>query len=164
MEIERKWLVKGFPETLVCSGRAVMRQGYISTRPTVRIREKTGAGEPSYVLCFKGAGTLAREEIETDISAELFARLERFIGKPLITKDYRVYALEGGLTLEVSRVDEGLPTEFCYAEVEFDSVEAARAFDASQLLFLGEELTEVPGSSMSAYWERTRGEGAGENS
>ena len=162
MEIERKWMVKGFPETLVCSGRAVMRQGYISTRPTVRIREKTGAGEPSYVLCFKGPGTLAREEIETDISAELFARLERFIGKPLITKDYRVYALGGGLTLEVSRVDEGLPTEFCYAEVEFDSVEAAHAFDASALPFLGEELTEVPGSSMSAYWERTRGEGTGE--
>ena len=156
MEIERKWLVRDFPD-LPCKSRAGMRQGYISAEPTVRIREKTGTGEPSYVLCFKGAGTLVREEIETDISAELFARLEAFIGKPLITKDYRTYDV-GGLTLEVSRVDEGLPTEFYYAEIEFETEAAARAFDASRLPFLGEELTEVPGSSMSAYWRRTRGE------
>ena len=155
MEIERKWLVADFPD-LPCKSRAAMRQGYISTVPTVRIREKTGAGAPSYVLCFKGAGTLAREEIETDISPELFARLEAFIGKPLITKDYRTYDIGGGLTLEVSRVDAGLATEFFYAEIEFESVDAARAYDASALPFLGEELTEVPGSSMSAYWLRTR--------
>ena len=36
------------------------------------------------VLCFKGAGTLSREEIETEIDAELFAKLEHLIGKPLI--------------------------------------------------------------------------------
>lgn len=155
MEIERKWLVADFPD-LPCKSRARMRQGYISAAPTVRIREKTGAGAPSFRLCFKGKGTLAREEIETDISAELFARLERFIGKPLIKKDYRTYDVGDGLTLEVSRVDEGLPTEFCYAEIEFSTEAEALAFDASRLPFLGKELTEVPGSSMSAYWTRTR--------
>ena len=157
MEIERKWLVAGFPD-LPCKSRAAVRQGYISAAPAVRIREKAGAGAPSYVLCFKGGGTLVREEIETDISAELFERLAAFIGKPLITKDYRTYDAGDGLTLEVSRVDEGLPTEFYYAEIEFETEAAARAFDASRLPFLGEELTEVPGSSMSAYWRRTRGE------
>ena len=71
------------------------------------------------MLCFKGAGTLSREEIETEIDADLFARLEHLIGKPLIKKERRSYRLPDGLTLEVNCVDKGLPTAFWYAEVEY---------------------------------------------
>ena len=108
-------------------------------------------------LCFKGEGTLAREEVETDISAELFRRLTAFTGQDLVTKDYRVYALPGGERLEVSLVDAGRPTAFFYAEVEFPTVEAARAFVPPP--FLGEEKTESGDFSMSAYWHATRGSG-----
>lgn len=54
-----------------------MRQGYISVRPTVRIREEalTG-GKTRYVLCFKSGSGLAREEIERDIDPALFNDLE----------------------------------------------------------------------------------------
>ena len=38
------------------------------------------------------------------------------------------YALPGGLTLECSLVDEGEPTAFYYAEVEFASEAEAKAF------------------------------------
>ena len=38
MEIERKWMVKGWPEGLPLKEEFAMRQGYISVRPTVRIR------------------------------------------------------------------------------------------------------------------------------
>ncbi len=127
MEIERKWLIEGFPAGLPLVAQAAMRQGYIATAPAVRIRESTNETGTQYILCFKGKGTLAREEIETPIDKALFQRLEAFIGKPLVTKAFRAYALPGGETLEVSLVDEGLPTQFFYAEVEFPTVEAARS-------------------------------------
>ena len=64
--------------------------GYISVRPTVRIRrEALQGGRTALVLCFKGAPDktgLMREEIETEITPELFEKLERLIGKPLIAK------------------------------------------------------------------------------
>ena len=65
MEIERKWMVTGWPEGLPLEEELTMRQGYISVQPTVRIREEalTG-GSTDYILCFKSAGGLAREEID----------------------------------------------------------------------------------------------------
>ena len=152
MEIERRWKIAGFPENLPLLRQAHMRQGYIATAPVVRIRTD-GA---RCVLCFKGKGTLAREEIETDIDAETFRRLEAFIGKPLVSKDYRVYALPDGRRLEVSLVDEDLPTRFFYAEVEFDTVEQAQAYVPPADIGLQEEMTEDRGFSMSAYLKRTR--------
>ena len=78
MEIERKWLVEGWPQGLPLVEEYTMRQGYVSVRPTVRIREeaKTG-GETAWVLCFKSAGGLAREEIERPIDKALFDDLAR---------------------------------------------------------------------------------------
>ena len=77
MEIERKWMVKGWPEGLPLREEFAMRQGYISVRPTVRIREEalTG-GRTDYILCFKSGGGLAREEIERSIDKALFEDLE----------------------------------------------------------------------------------------
>ena len=161
MEIERKWWVQGWPCGLQECERYQMDQGYISVRPTVRIRREALAGGPTaLVLCFKGAGTLSREEIETGIDAELFARLERLIGKPLIRKERRGYALPGGLTLEVNCVDPDRPTGFWYAEVEFETEAQALAWDPAAAGlgdYLADECTGRPGASMGEYWERTRG-------
>lgn len=155
MEIERKWLIDSFPTGLPLLRQAHVRQGYIAAQLVVRIRESQSDGRRRWVLCFKGKGTLAREEIETDIPRALFERLTAFTGQDLVTKEYRVYALPGGEELEVSLVDAGRPTAFYYAEVEFPTVEAARAFVPPS--FLGEEKTECPDFSMSAYWRATRG-------
>ena len=109
MEIERKWMVTGWPEGLAMEEEFAMRQGYISVQPTVRIREEalTG-GKTSYVLCFKSGGGLAREEIERDIDEALFRDLEtKIIAKPLIPKLRRSYRLPDGAVLEVNHVDEG---------------------------------------------------------
>ena len=161
MEIERKWWVQGWPCGLQECERYQMDQGYISVRPTVRIRREALAGGPTaLVLCFKGAGTLSREEIETGIDAELFGRLERLIGKPLIRKERRGYALPGGLTLEVNCVDPDRPTGFWYAEVEFATEAQALAWDPAAAGlgdYLADECTGRPGASMGEYWERTRG-------
>lgn len=160
MEIERKWFVSGWPEDASPAHIYHMDQGYISVRPTVRIRrEAEQGGNTDYILCFKGKGGLSREEIETPIDAALFSKLERFIGCPLICKERRDYPLENGLVLEVNSVDKGQDTAFFYAEVEFPSEEEARAWspaDAGLGHYLTEEVTEKTGVSMAAYWEKTR--------
>lgn len=162
MEIERKWLTDGWPQGLEEQRRILMRQGYITTRPTVRIRSEASGDVTEYVLCFKGAAGpdgLAREEIETNIAPELFAKLEAFVDRPLIEKEQRRYALPGGLTLEVNQVDRGQPGEFFYAEVEFPTKEAALAWQPGELEeYLSDEVTGKPGQSMAAYWTETRGE------
>ena len=167
MEIERKWMVNGWPEgedlpLLPLKEEFAMQQGYISVRPTVRIREEAlKGGRTAYILCFKSGGGLAREEIEREIDAELFRDLaQKIIGKPLIPKIRRSYQLPDGFVLEVNHVDEGQPTEFWYAEIEYPTVEQARAWEpaaAGLAGYLNDEVTDQPGQSMGAYWEQTRG-------
>ncbi|MCI2047726.1 MAG: CYTH domain-containing protein [Faecalibacterium sp.] len=162
MEIERKWMVTGWPVGFAETEEFLMRQGYISVKPTVRLREEAKkGGKTAYILCFKSAGGLCREEIETEIAPALFGDLaKKIIGKPLIPKLRRNYALPGGLALEVNHVDEGAPTEFWYAEVEFPTEAAARAWRPESCglgTYLCEEVTNQPGQSMGAYWEATRG-------
>ncbi len=52
---------------------------------------------------------------------------------PMIHKDYRVYRLPDGHLLECSMVDG----KFAYAEVEFASVEEAKAFEMPAFLHKG---------------------------
>lgn len=163
MEIERKWMVNGWPEGLLLLETYQMDQGYISVRPTVRIRrEALVGGKTSLILCFKGAAGadgLSRKEIETEIDEKLFGELEDLIGKPLIRKVRRTYQLPDGHHLEVNSVDEGLPSAFWYAEIEYASEEEARAWkpeSADMEQYLSDECTGKPGSSMGEYWEQTR--------
>lgn len=165
MEIERKWMVNGWPPQalrLPLLYEHSMRQGYISVRPTVRIREeaKTG-GSTQFVLCFKKGAGLVRKEIEMDISEEKFRELEDLIGLPLIPKVRRTYQLPDGCRLEVNHVDEGLPTEFWYAEIEYDSILQADRWNAASIseelaAYLNDDVTEQPGQTMGAYWIATR--------
>lgn len=166
MEIERKWMVQGWPEGYPLRKEEEMRQGYVSVRPTVRIREEkllmSGDGAPvqdAFILCFKSKGRLSRKEIEFPIEEARFRELEDLIGLPLIPKLRRTYQLPDGHQLEVNHVDEGAPTEFWYAEVEFGSEDEARAFDPASVglgEYLTDDVTEQPGQSMGAYWEATR--------
>ena len=163
MEIERKWMVKGWPEGLPLLETYKMDQGYISVRPTVRIRrEALEGGKTSLILCFKGApksGGLSRQEIETEIDEKLFGQLEELIGMPLIKKVRRTYLLPDGNHLEVNSVDEGLPTAFWYAEIEYATEEAARGWKADSVglgAYLDDECTGKPGASMGEYWIQTR--------
>ena len=159
MEIERKWVVEDWPEGLPLIKTQDMRQGYISVRPTVRIREEAlRGGETEYIVCFKSDGLLAREEVEIPVSENDFRRLEGIIGKPLIRKVRRVYRLPDGNELEVNLVDADQPESYMYAEIEYASVdEAENYFPGPELQdYLSNEVTGVPGSSMGAYWERTR--------
>ena len=159
MEIERRWLVEGWP-TLTPSSVLRMDQGYFAVRPAIRIRrEAVLGGETRYVLCFKGGAGLAREEVEVDVDEGRYLRLKAMLSGPMIEKEQRRYSLPGGLTLEVNQVDPALESGFYYAEVEFDTEAAALAWTPPEALtaYLSHEVTGQPGESMAAYWARTRG-------
>ena len=168
MEIERKWMVNNWPPEdlgLPLLYEQFMRQGYISVRPTVRIREEamTG-GNTEYVLCFKSGTGLVRKEIEMSIPKDKFLELEDLIGLPLIPKVRRTYLLPDGLHLEVNHVDEGLPTEFWYAEIEYTSEKQAQDWDAASVSsvladYLNDDVTQQPNQTMGAYWIITRQHG-----
>lgn len=168
LEIERKWLVNGdVPIKLELLLSQVMRQGYISTSPTVRIREentiisnlKDVPIKDNFILCFKSHGGLSRKEIEINIEEDKFRQLEDLIGLPLISKTRLTYELSNGYRLEVNHVDEGLESEFWYAEIEFDSETQALEFNPDSVGlkdYLANEVTNVKGQSMAAYWNKTR--------
>ena len=87
----------------------------------------------------------------------LLEKLERLIGKPLIAKERRTYALKNGLKLEVNDVDAGLPSHFMYAEVEYRDEPTARAWtpaDDALTHYLSNECTGQPGASMESTGPR----------
>ena len=105
MEIERKFLIDwnevtalGLPEVK----SAQSWQGYLSAAtPVVRIRRRDFAdGHTDYILCIKGKGKLAREEIEKELTPQEFEALEGMLPIPMIHKDYHVYRLPDGHLLE----------------------------------------------------------------
>ena len=144
-------------EGRICHAAGVYQRAAHRAHPG---RALTG-GKTDYILCFKSGGGLAREEIERSIDKALFDDLEhKIIGKPDIPKLRRSDMLPDGMVLEVNHVDEGQPTEFWYAEVEYPTVEAALAWQPDSCglgAYLNDEVTNQPGQSMGEYWVETRG-------
>ena len=58
MEIERKFLVAQLPDNLDNYNCRYIEQGYLSTKPVVRVRRDND----DYYLTYKGSGMMAREE------------------------------------------------------------------------------------------------------
>lgn len=149
-EIERKFLIDGFPD-LPLIKQAQVFQGYLCTNPVVRIRRTDAEDGSTFVLTFKGKGQMIRQETEMPITAEIYEELVRLLPMPPVRKNYRVYALPDGHRLECSLVDEGEPTSFWFAEVEFSSEEEARAYVPPTCV--GQEITGM-GMGMGQYWNR----------
>lgn len=155
-EIERKFLIDTFPDDLPLLHTQRVFQAYLSLEPEVRLRRAEQDGQvTARSLTIKSGSGLVRREVRIDLSREQFDALAELIPQPFISKDYRVYRLPGGLELEYSLVDEGTDTAFLYAEIEFPSVEAAKAFPPLPLF--KQEVTENPAYRMNRYWRDTRG-------
>ena len=137
-----------------------MEQAYLATEPvTVRIRRESASGGTAFILCFKGKGLLAREEIELPLDESTYQSLAGLLAAPPIVKIRQDYLLPNGLVLECNQVEPGKPDSFYYAEVEFPTEEDAMAFTPPG--WLGKEVTCDPSYTMKAFWEKRNRRPAG---
>lgn len=155
LEIERKFLMDGFPIGLELISEVEVEQGYISFEPELRIRKALDkrTGKEEFWLTLKGEGDLTRREVETEISSDFYYDTADFLEVRMIQKEYRKYRL-GEWKLEVSLVDPGTDWEFFYAEIEFPTEQDAKDFVVPA--YFGREITFNEDYKMKNYWKRTR--------
>lgn len=125
MEIEKKFLVKEIPNDLEDYKKEIISQGYISTSPVIRIRQK---GSRFYLTC-KSKGLMAREEFEIEISENEYNRLSKKVDYNLVQKVRYYLPIQNNLTIELD-IFKGVLKGLIIAEVEFPSLEDANAFIA----------------------------------
>ena len=155
MEIERKFLMTGFPEGLHEIEKALVHQAYITVDPEVRVRSMAYSdGSIDYIQTIKGNGNMIRTERENPITEWEYNKEIKEIGLEPIEKEYRAYVLEDGNILEVSKVDN----QFYYGEVEFKSEEQANKWRPSERVsrYIIKDITYASEYKMKNYWYRTR--------
>lgn len=145
MEIERKFLIREMPGNLAQYACRVIEQGYLCTKPVVRVRRQ----DDSYILTYKGIGMMSREEYNLPLSEEAYRHLRQKTDGNLIRKKRYVIPIEGNLNIELD-VFEPPFAPLVLAEVEFPDEDAARSFTPPD--WFGEDVTfdeNYQNSSMS---------------
>ena len=135
MEIERKWLAGTLPDEVARGAGTRIEQGYLTAGadgPEVRIRRR--AGDSS--LTVKGAGELARTEVELPLSDHQFEALWPLTEGRRVLKTRILAPIARGLTAEVDVYED---RELVVVEVEFAGVEQAGEFAAPD--WFGREVT-----------------------
>lgn len=123
MEIEKKYLIELSSKEISKYPHINIEQGYISTKPVIRIRKK----DDTYILTYKSSGLMIREEIEEKISKEQYEHLKTKIDYNLITKKRYLIPLDNSLTVELD-VFNGKLEGLIVAEVEFPTKDVADDF------------------------------------
>lgn len=134
MEIERKFLIKSIPENLNAYPHREIEQGYLCTKPVVRIRRL----DEAYLLTYKGKGLMIRDEHEHPLTKEAFEHLKPKIDGILIQKTRYLIPYKEKYTIELD-LFHGKLAPLILAEVEFDSEADANAFLPPE--WFGEEVT-----------------------
>ena len=136
MEIERQFLVDELPE--LSAKYEVLRQGYVSLEPEIRIRQ---IGNDRFMLTVKRGAGLVREEWETDITQHEFENLASrlWTGTIMVEKRRYMFMLPDGHRAEI-HVHVGHLAGFNYVEVEFSTREEAMSFIPPA--WFGREVTE----------------------
>ena len=122
MEIERKFLVKTMPADLTQYKYLEIEQGYLCTDPVVRIRRQN----EEFILTYKPAGLMAREEYNLPLTAEAYAHLRPKTDGNYISKTRYLIPL-APYTVELD-VFHGDLAPLVLAEVEFPTIEEAECF------------------------------------
>jgi adenylate cyclase len=135
-EIERKFLLKQFPERLKQARRCVIAQGYLAAEPGgrhVRLRKKGKTAS----LTFKVGRGAHREEREIKLSPKQFAALwPATVGRRLYKLRYEMPWKNFLIEIDIyRRKHKGLVV----AEVEFPNRTACRKFEAPA--WFGREVT-----------------------
>lgn len=138
-EIERKFLVKEFPEELKHSAECQpIEQGYLALEKDgkeVRLRKKG----KQYLLTVKTAGSLLREEYETALSRSQFKTLWEATRGRRLSKERYTFELDS-YTIEVDRFAPPLHG-LILAEIEFETEQAAHDFQAYDWMY--KDVTEI---------------------
>lgn len=143
MEIERKFLIERIPVNLEQYEKKEIEQGYLCTKPVVRIRKSN----ENYYLTYKSRlnmkketidHTLSSEEVELPLTKEAYLHLREKVDNHLITKTRYMIPIEGDLIVELD-VFHGCLEGLVFAEVEFASIDQAKSFTPPE--WLGKDVT-----------------------
>lgn len=142
MEIEKKYKIKYMPDEMEKCPKKVIEQGYLCTRPVLRIRKSN----EEYILTYKSRFGLPKadkavkvcNEEEMRLDEAGYQHLKKKIDGKLIQKVRYLIPLKGGLTAELD-VFEGNLEGLVIVEVEFSSQQEARNFIPPD--WFGEDVT-----------------------
>jgi adenylate cyclase len=143
VEIERKFKIRDDWEVPAAATSEHVRQAYLTPRgadPEIRVRAKGPARLMTVKSSDAEAGPLVRQEVEFAIAQDVFEQLWQLSRGECVSKRRWSLPLDGR-TVTVD-VYEGPLAGLRVAEVEFDNVDAARAFVAPD--WFGEEVTGDP--------------------
>ena len=158
MEIERKWLIKGFPNW-PHKTHCYIFQTYVATYDDCEIRIRycepalnhQGKTITPYKFTYKSGGDLSRIEVEKELKACEYDELKKTISYPAIIKDFYTFQFDGK-SIEMSRVDN----DWYYAEVEFINQLEAEVYEFPWPELVIKEVTEDKEYKMKNYWRKTR--------
>ena len=145
MEIERKYLIKNMPPNLGSARKLEIEQGYLCTKPTVRIRKCND----DYILTYKrkqkgsniNGNPLMNEEIEVPLDKISYEHLKEKIDNYPIEKTRYVLPLDNNLHAELD-VFHGRLEGLKFVEVEFPDKEASQTFVPPE--WFGEDVSADP--------------------
>ncbi len=137
MEIERKFLVAQLPDNLDNYNCRYIEQGYLSTKPVVRVRRDND----DYYLTYKGSGMIAREEYNLPLTKDSYEHLIKKADGNIITKKRYEIPDGNGYTIELD-IFEGAFNGTVIAEVEFNTIEEADNYIMPA--FFTEDVTNNP--------------------
>lgn len=162
MEIERKFLLPQYPESLIAKGELAVsteqriEQTYLAMDENEELRIRRiadlASGEVSYTHTFKRGNGLVREEIEYAISEGIYSQVAAAFGFTPLTKN-RVTADWNGRTVEIDIYDQ---VQLAVLEVEFDSLEDANEFVPPA--WFGEDISSQKQYSNKTVWKQLQGE------
>lgn len=156
LEIERKFLLKEFPQQLIKEDRLqiiseqVMDQTYLAIHEDQELRVRKivdkASGDTTYTHTFKKGHGLIREEVEYSISGGIYDQMINALNfVPLIKT--RTTARWGDMTIEIDHYHQ---IQLMVLEVEFKTEEEALAFTAPD--WFGEDISTDRRLSNKTVW------------
>ena len=138
MEIERKFLVATLPQNLQEYPVWLFEQAYLCRKPIVRVRREECGEEKQYILTYKSAGLMVREEYNLPLDEASYGHLKaKADGRVITKKRYRIPEKDG-LMIELD-VFEGELAGLVLAEVEFPDEQTAEKYQPPQ--WFGRDVT-----------------------
>lgn len=131
MEIERKFTIKELPKNLEQYEYKIIEQGYLNTKPVLRIRRMND----DYILTYKSKdgiqdsnqSIVLNNEVELPLNQRSYEHLKEKVDDNMVSKKRYIIPIENGLKVEFD-IFEGKLKGLYLAEVEFSSIEEANEF------------------------------------